>query len=251
MRSVRARDLKSVVFTGTVLLILLLAQAVSAAGRLFIGTDENAFANGELAVVNTDCATADIFSGRIITLNFPLNGVAAGPGFLWAGQPLTVGASPGNTLRVVSENEASTASPVFTIPAGNPAFSADCCNEQMVSAPDGAFYHAHRGGNGHRWHADLDQQVGRSAGWDLGSRDKYLYSRLQHSGTCGRLGLGRRLRCSVGGIGGGRRDSVRCVGKPGRSCYSAVRIHRGYDRRDGFCSQLIPRQHENRLLLRR
>ena len=139
MRNVRILDLKSVAFLVSVILILALPHTALATGRLFIGTDGNG-PNGEVAIVNTDCANANIFTGRIISLGFPLNGIGIGPGFLWAGQPGTFGTVPGNTLRILSTAEGSTATPVFTLAAG---FPAEFFNEQMAGDPNGVLYHAH------------------------------------------------------------------------------------------------------------
>jgi hypothetical protein len=128
-------------------LLALLASTPSALaqGRLFAGTDTDEFGGqcrGRLAWTDTvGPANGPI---NIIAVPYPVNGLTEAPGFLLAGQPETLPttcdpAFLGNNLREIDYNGGL----ILQIPAGVPAFSPDCCNEQMVEFPAGVFYHAH------------------------------------------------------------------------------------------------------------
>jgi hypothetical protein len=131
-------------------LFLLSPQPVLAQGRLFMASDVEEFSIiqgnvlpfDRLAVVRTIGAVPDL-PPVIINTPYPVNGLGEGAGFLWAGQPFTVGESPGNTLRVISSTEPSTGRLLFPPIPSSDAFPTDCCNEEMAEFPAGVFYHAH------------------------------------------------------------------------------------------------------------
>jgi hypothetical protein len=123
--------------------------------RLVCGSDTFAFngANEHLAAVQTDGST---IVGNIETydIDFPVNGLGAALGYVFSGQPEDVGSAAGNTLRELGDNPLPHI--LRTITAGPNSFPASCCNEQMVQAPDGKFYHAH--------YNDSIQQLGMQSG---------------------------------------------------------------------------------------
>jgi hypothetical protein len=112
-----------------------LAASAMADGRLFVGTDTEEF-NGitpdRLGRFTTVGPT--ISGGGIIPLDFPLNGMGGGAGFLYAGDPLS------NMLRTVAyDGTLLSAIPAGFAPCG--LFEA-CKNEDLVF--DGTnLYHAH------------------------------------------------------------------------------------------------------------
>jgi hypothetical protein len=98
-----------------------------------VGTDTFAFNSlpSELAKVTITGATGS--APTILTPSYYVNGLAEGPGFLYAGDPLS------NTLRTIDYAGNS----LSTVPAGFPSF---CCNEDMTF--DGTnLWHAHWSGN--------------------------------------------------------------------------------------------------------
>ncbi|MGA2695782.1 MAG: hypothetical protein ABSE92_06955 [Terriglobales bacterium] len=109
---------------------------------LACGTDASGFSgeNGQLAVVQTNGPNT-VGSVQVFDLDFPLNGLTPARGYVMSGQPEAVGSSVGNTLRALGEFPPPHI--VKTILPGDDSFSPDCCEEQMVMAPDGSFYHAH------------------------------------------------------------------------------------------------------------
>jgi hypothetical protein len=125
------------------------AQSNQTAGhaRLYCGTDTTGFSgeNGQIAVVPVNGA-AVTGPTTLFNLDYPLNGITnLSPGLL-VGQPETVNSVVGDTLREL-KIPATNTPPVLalTIPPGPDSFSAACCEEQMVLAPDGFIYHAHYG----------------------------------------------------------------------------------------------------------
>jgi len=135
----------SLAVAALLLLSIVNSKSVEAAGdypRLACGTDHFAFGglSEELAVVRTN--GAQVVGGvKIFDIDFPVNGLTPASGLVMSGQPEDVSSEPGNTLRVLGD----TGPPhiLKTIPPGSNSFSSDCCNEQMVQAYDGKFYHAH------------------------------------------------------------------------------------------------------------
>lgn len=123
--------------------------------RLVCGTDAFAFGGmaESLAGVRTDGPTI-VSKVEIFNLDFPVNGISPAYGHVVSGQPQDVGDAAGNILRELGDF----APPhiILTVPAGSNSFSADCCNEQMVQASDGKFYHAH--------YSDAIQQLGLENG---------------------------------------------------------------------------------------
>ncbi len=109
--------------------------------RLYCGTDESGFngMDGQLAVVRTN-GPSIVGSVQLYNLGVPLNGIAFGVTYLWAGQPEDVAGAAGNTLRKLSLNLPPTV--LSTIQPGSNSFSASCCNEQMALFK-GKLYHAH------------------------------------------------------------------------------------------------------------
>jgi hypothetical protein len=130
-------------FSGMLLLACLGASAPSSAGILFIGTDTEEF-NGLSTsyLIKATVSGANFVSQQNISLNFALNGLGDGPGFLYAGDPLT------NTLNTVDYN-----GNLLTSVAGG--FPSTCCNEEMQFA-GGNLYHAH--------YADNVQQIDPTTG---------------------------------------------------------------------------------------
>lgn len=109
---------------------LMLAAPAFADGVLFAGTDEEDFAEGlpdRLGRFTTVGPT--VTGGAVIPLDYFLNGMANGPGFLYAGDALS------NTLRTIDYD----GTLLTSIAAG---FPTGCCNEEMLA--DGALlFHAH------------------------------------------------------------------------------------------------------------
>ena len=100
------------------------------AGTLFIGTDTEEFGGLTTSYLFKAVVSGPNFvSEAAIPLNFPLNGIGDGPGFLYAGDPST------NTLRTIDYN-----GNLLTSTAGG--FPSTCCNEEMQFA-GGKLYHAH------------------------------------------------------------------------------------------------------------
>lgn len=132
---------KSVAWVG--LLVIYGWLGVASAGTLFVGADVEEFGNhlpfppDRLGKVTTN--GADFVSQVIIPLgNLPsgapilLNGMADGGGFLFAGTPLM------NTLhRLDYDGNLISSINAPGIPSGG------CCNEEMLYAANGKFYHAH------------------------------------------------------------------------------------------------------------
>lgn len=113
--------------------------------HLYCGTDATGFSgeNGQIAVVPVN---GPAVAGKIMLFNlaFPLNGITNLRSGLMAGQPESTTGAVGDTLRELGLT-AINQPPVLTltIPPGPHSFSAGCCEEQMVVAPDGHWYHAH------------------------------------------------------------------------------------------------------------
>lgn len=128
-----------------------IVPSTSGLSHLYCGTDESGFEdmNGQLAEVSTNGPDL-VGSVHLINLYFPLNGLTVVFDKLLAGQPEDVGSAAGNTLRTITVRGV-----VSTILPGSESFSPDCCDEQMVVAPDGLLYHAHYG--------DVIQQLGFTA----------------------------------------------------------------------------------------
>lgn len=106
----------------------------ASAGTLFIGTDTEEF--GALSTSYLFKATVsgpNFVSQTAIPLNFPLNGIGDGPGFLYAGDPNT------NGFRTIDYN-----GNLLTSTTGG--FPSTCCNEEMQFA-GGKLYHAHYSDN--------------------------------------------------------------------------------------------------------
>lgn len=107
-----------------------LAASSASAGTLFIGTDTEEFeALGQSWLVKATVSGANYVSQTNIPLNFNLNGLGDGPGFLYAGEPNV------NTLRTIDYNGGLLTSVVAGFPN-------NCCNEEMQFA-GGKLYHAH------------------------------------------------------------------------------------------------------------
>jgi hypothetical protein len=143
------------------LALLLLASVhprpvkASAFPRLICGTDAFAFSGTAEALAGVHTNGPNIVSEvEIIDIDFPLNGITSAYGHVVAGQPEDVGDAAGNTLRELGDFVPLRV--LQTIPPGSNSFSATCCNEQMVQAPDGKFYHAH--------YSDSIQQLGLQSG---------------------------------------------------------------------------------------
>jgi hypothetical protein len=103
---------------------------VASAGVLFVGTDNEEFtSSGTSVLVKATVSGANFVSQINIPLDFNLNGLGDGPGFLYAGEP------DSNTLRTISYNGALLTSVSGTFPSG-------CCNEEMQFS-NGNLYHAH------------------------------------------------------------------------------------------------------------
>ncbi len=133
--------MKSIIVAFAALCLLVSAQP-AAAGTLYAGTDTEEFSGtfppDRLARGSTlGAGVAATIPGGFAILNpidaggtfHPVNGMGAGPGFLFAGQPRPVPligpVFPGNTLRTMDFN----ANVLTTLLAG---FPVTCCNEEMV-----------------------------------------------------------------------------------------------------------------------
>jgi hypothetical protein len=118
----------------SVALLVCAAANVASAGVLFIGTDNEEFTNtGTSTLVKATVSGANFVSQTNIALNFNLNGLGDGPGFLYTGEPTA------NTLRTIDYNGNS----LSTVTAG---FPSTCCNEEMQFS-GGKLYHAHYSNN--------------------------------------------------------------------------------------------------------
>jgi PEP-CTERM motif-containing protein len=106
------------------------ATSLSTAGTLFIGTDTEEF-NGLSTsfLFKATVSGPNFISEAAIPLDFPLNGIGDGPGFLYSGDPNT------NGFRTVSYGGS-----LLTSTTGG--FPNSCCNEEMQFA-GGKLYHAH------------------------------------------------------------------------------------------------------------
>jgi hypothetical protein len=102
----------------------------ASAGILFIGTDTEEF-NGLSTgyLIRATVSGASFVSQTNIPLNYPLNGLGDGPGFLYSGDPNS------NTLRTIDYN----GNLLTSVTAG---FANACCNEEMQFS-NGNLYHAH------------------------------------------------------------------------------------------------------------
>jgi hypothetical protein len=115
---------------GGLALVACAAANVASAGVLFIGTDNEEFTlSGTSVLVKATVSGANFVSQTNIPLNFNLNGLGDGPGFLYAGEPNA------NTLRTIDYN-----GNVLTSVTGG--FANNCCNEEMQFS-GGNLYHAH------------------------------------------------------------------------------------------------------------
>ena len=124
------RHLMRCTLTGLVALALTGLSNWASAGTLFIGTDTEEFDGLTTSYLFKAVVSGPNFvSETAIPLNFPLNGIGDGPGFLYAGDPST------NTLRTIDYN-----GNLLTSTAGG--FPSTCCNEEMQFA-GGKLYHAH------------------------------------------------------------------------------------------------------------
>ena len=129
---------------GLVIPVLALAlgspQMASAGGTLFAATDNEEFSStfsqtGQDRLYRATTSGAVVTDFTILTTDYPINGVGEGNGFLFAGQPLTVGGFPGNTLRRIDFSGNLIASVLGGFPTA-------CCNEEMALL-GGSLYHAH------------------------------------------------------------------------------------------------------------
>jgi PEP-CTERM motif len=110
--------------------LVLAGTTTVSAGTLFIGTDTEEFNGlGQSYLMKVVVNGANFVSQTNILLDFPLNGLGDGPGFLYSGDPLT------NTLRTIDYN----GNLLSSVTGGFPNF---CCNEEMQFA-NGKLYHAH------------------------------------------------------------------------------------------------------------
>jgi len=111
-------------------LTLALFSTGTLAGTLFVGTDNEEFTNSGTSVLVKATVAGPTFISQInIPLNFNLNGLGDGPGFLYAGEP------DANTLRTIDYD-----GNVLTTVSGG--FPNSCCNEEMQFS-GGKLYHAH------------------------------------------------------------------------------------------------------------
>ena len=109
---------------------LVLAPNYASAGILFVGTDTEEFENfAGSYLMKVTVNGANFVSQQNIPLNFNLNGLGDGPGFLYAGEPNQ------NTLRTIDYN-----GNLLTSTSGG--FPNSCCNEEMQFL-GGNLYHAH------------------------------------------------------------------------------------------------------------
>lgn len=112
------------------LLAFALSSSTTFAGTLFIGTDTEEFGNLNVSyLVKATVDGANYVSQVNIPLDFDLNGLGDGPGYLYAGQP------DSNTLRTIDYD----GNLLTSVSAG---FPSACCNEEMQFA-GGNLYHAH------------------------------------------------------------------------------------------------------------
>ena len=122
------------------------------AGTLFIGTDTFVFNNLNVSYLMKATVNGSTFVSQTnIPLNFALNGIGDGPGFLYAGDPNT------NTLNTVSYN----GTLLSSVTGG---FPNNCCNEEMQFA-GGKLYHAH--------YSDVIQQIDPVTGGLLASFNQF------------------------------------------------------------------------------
>ena len=118
------------VLSRAALLGLALSSTTALAGTLFVGTDTEEFELlNESWLVKATVNGPNYVSQVNIPLDFNLNGLGDGPGFLYAGEPNT------NTLRTIDYNGGL----LTSVAAG---FPDSCCNEEMQFA-GGNLYHAH------------------------------------------------------------------------------------------------------------
>jgi hypothetical protein len=113
---------------------LIASAAPAGAGTLFIGTDTEEFqGTGTSYLIKATVSGANFVSQTNIVLDYPLNGLGDGPGFLYSGDPNS------NTLRTIDYNGGL----LTSVAAG---FANSCCNEEMQFA-GGKLYHAHYSDN--------------------------------------------------------------------------------------------------------
>ena len=110
-----------------------------ASGVLYVATDneEFTFAAPPDRIAKIETNGPNVVSSTILVTDYPVNGLADGGGFMFAGDPLS------NTLRTIDFD----GNLLTSVSAGFPAF---CCNEDMafdpvpqVGRPDGTLYHPH------------------------------------------------------------------------------------------------------------
>ncbi len=114
----------------------------AAPATLFIGTDNDFFNGLPSSLVKATVDGATFISQTTIPLNYPLNGLGDGPGFLYAGDPGS------NTLRTIDYD----GNLLTSITAG---FPNSLFNEEMQFV-GGDFYHAH--------YNDVIQQIDPTTG---------------------------------------------------------------------------------------
>ena len=125
------RKAYTILSVGVVALALMaIPLPARATGTLFIGTDTEEF-NGASAsyLFKATVNGPNLVSEISVPLNFPLNGLGDGPGFLYSGDPNT------NTLRTIDYN----GNLLTSTTAG---FPNTCCNEEMQFF-GGNLYHVH------------------------------------------------------------------------------------------------------------
>lgn len=124
------RQIVQLLASTAIVLALLLVAKVATAGTLFIGTDTEEF-NGLSAsyLFKATVSGPNFVSETAIPLDFALNGIGDGPGFLYAGDPNT------NGFRTIDYN-----GNLLTSTTGG--FPNSCCNEEMQFS-GGKLYHAH------------------------------------------------------------------------------------------------------------
>ncbi len=119
------------------------ATSLSSAGTLFIGTDTEEFNGLSTSFLFTATVSGPNFISETATpLDFPLNGIGDGPGFLYSGDPTT------NGFRTISYT-----GNLLTSTSGG--FPNSCCNEEMQFS-GGKLYHAH--------YNDVIQQIDPTTG---------------------------------------------------------------------------------------
>jgi len=122
------RSLRS--FRYFALVALIGSTSTAFGGTLFIGTDTEEFQDvGTSYLFKATVNGPNFVSESAITLNYPLNGIGDGPGFLYAGDPNT------NGFRTIDYNGG-----LITSTTGG--FPDSCCNEEMQFS-GGSLYHAH------------------------------------------------------------------------------------------------------------